>query len=1465
MCRRSICFISFILVLGLVGNAMAQIDPATVTTGHVYLFDNVTATDLPDDSANSNTGTIVADPQVVDGLKGKALQFDGVDDGIQIPDSDFINVNNGPWPNRTVVAVFKCDDVTKQDKQTIFEEGGRTRGLVIYVFGGQVYVGGWNRAEYNWNPGSWLSAPINSNQWYTVALVIRDGAEAVEDNKFEMWLDGDLIGRAVGGRIHNHGDDNAIGYTIQNTVFHDDDGTGDGWFFEGAIDEIWILNDALTAAELNRMIGNVWPYSSGPDPADGSQVDQKSATLTWVVGDTAASHDVYLGTDAGEVAAGTGDTAKGRQTERFYFAADLVAGATYYWRVDEIEADGTTIYTGDVWSFKVKRPTAGDPSPADGARYVDPDVVLSWDPGLGAIIHHVYFGTDETEVTDGSGDTYKAPTADATYTPGTLEEGTTYYWRIDEFDGPATHKGDTWSFTTIPHIPIRDPNLVGWWRLDDMGSGTVIDFSGYGHHGTIHGDAHFVPGYDGDAMQFDGQGWVNMDGFKGVLRIAADNQHEFTCAAWIRCTADNGTIMGWGHTSGRQRVEFRINGQRLRVEHGAGNKRGDTNVDDDQWHHVVLVVPRGGNIDDSYFYLDGQLEPIRTVSDGDLFNLTANFDVKLGLRYNEDPADPRWYTGQMDDVRLYDKVLTQEEIQSIMARPNPFTAFDPVPADGAMLDIEQVTALAWSAGDDAAEHDVYLGTDANEVTAADTSDTSGVYRGRQTATSYIPPEGFDWDAAYYWRVDEVDADGTTITTGRVWSFTITDYLNVEDFEAYDDYCNRIFYIWPDGWGHSGDADCGVDPYGGNDTGSTVGYLNAPYAEQTIVNTGSQAMRMAYDNAVSPFYSETQREWASPQDWTRQQVKALTLYFRGHGLSVGSYNYDAGTAVHTLRANGEDIWNVSRQSETGVHDEFHGAFKRLSGAGSIQAHVLSVTFTHTWAKAGVMIRESLAANSMHAMMVVTPAQGVSFQRRTTTGDNSASDTQAGITAPQWVKVERSMAGDFTGYYSDDGVTWTPVGSPISIPMQGDVYIGLVLTSHNTAAVSTAEFSDVTTTGTVTGQWQSQDIGILTNTADPLYVAVEDSTGKTSVVSHEDPNAALATAWQQWNIDTREFTNVDLTRIKKVYLGVGNRENPQVGGTGTAYFDDLRLYRPRCVAELIQPDDDFSDNCVVDYADLQIMTGDWLMTGYEVTAVTASDANLVAYYNMDGNTDDSSGNAYHGVPQGGASYVSGVSGQALHLNGLGQWVAIQDVNYASTGLPEVTVCAWIRTTNPDNQIIGSFDRNEYWRLEINGNGGGPGQVGWDLMTSDGQVDYGSDTRVDDGQWHQVAGVFDNGTLTIYIDGNAEESATGGSTFGSGNTRFGFLGAGSEATAFNGDPGPDDYFQGDLDEVRIYSRALSQAEIANLAGVAEGDVLPQALLPLLATDADTDLYDDETIDLKDFAMLLDSWLDEMLWPQP
>jgi regulation of enolase protein 1 (concanavalin A-like superfamily) len=341
---------------------------------------------------------------------------------------------------------------------------------------------------------------------------------------------------------------------------------------------------------------------------------------------------------------------------------------------------------------------------------------------------------------------------------------------------------------------------------------------------------------------------------------------------------------------------------------------------------------------------------------------------------------------------------------------------------------------------------------------------------------------------------------------------------------------------------------------------TVGHFDPPFAERSIVHSGSQAMYMRYDNngmvnegtayekAGTKLYSEADREWATAQDWTRKGVNSLTLWFRGIPASVGSFQ--VGPPI-TMTASGADIY--------GNADQFQFAYKQLTGnSGSITAKVVSITNTNAWAKAGVMIRETLAAGSMHAMMIMSYSSGAALQRRPTTGAASTGDTQTGVVAPYWVRLTRNGL-TFTGESSANGVVWTTVGS-VAIPMGTEAYIGLCLTSHNVNATCTAEFSDVTMTGTVTGDWKSQDIGIQSNAALPLYIVLQDSASNIAVAAYSNPAASSIAEWTEWNIPLTDFAGVNLTSIKKISIGVGDRANAQPGGAGDLYIDDIRLRFP-----------------------------------------------------------------------------------------------------------------------------------------------------------------------------------------------------------------------------------------------------------------------------------------------------------------
>jgi len=878
----------------------------------------------------------------------------------------------------------------------------------------------------------------------------------------------------------------------------------------------------------------------GADPADGSLISETSVVLSWQPGAYSTESHVYFSEVFDDVNDRTEQADKGLTTELTYAVSGLVPGTIYYWAIDEVS--GSDIWPGDVWSFQIVSETAYNPDPYDGEISIDPEVVLAWSPGVSAVSHNVYLDKVKENVDARSGCLVNGvSTADPNYYPGPLEFNTTYYWAIDGVGGPpdnTIYTGAVWSFTTMPNIQISDPNLVGWWTFDEGAGSTALDWSGHGNHGAIQGNPVWVAGYDdyGSALDFDGLGdYVNC-GNAEIFNIT----EQITVAAWMRVDVFEQTAQGIvskGENAWRLTRSELTN--EMEFDCGAvGQAVGSTNVNDDEWHHALGLYD-GLRIS---LYVDGVVDGSQAAT-----GLLTTDDITVFIADTNRPGSgPQAWNGLIDDVRIYNKALTQEEIEQVVIG-DPKLAYRSVPANKATLDIEHFSAMSWAPGEDAAQHDVYFGNSADAVKDADTSNITGIYRGRQDPNTYTPPEAIEIGQTYYWRIDEIDAGGI-IHRGRVWSFTVAEYLIVDDFEDYDDVNNIIYYTWED--------------YYANNTGMTVGYFDPPFAERSIIHGGSQAMYMHYDNdgtvnegtnyeqSGTLLYSEAQRSWAVAQDWTRKNVTSLALWFRGVPASVGSFapQGQAEGPPIIMTAGGADIWDTA--------DQFHFAYKQLSGIGSITARVVSITDTDPWAKGGVMIRESLAPGAVNVAMVVTPDNGVNFQYRTEANAGSDQTTEAGITAPQWVRLTRT-GNTFTGEYSANGSNWTTLGS-IDIAMLPDTYIGLCLTSHNVDATCTAEFSNVTTDGT--GQWQSQDIGIESNIGEPMYIVLEDSAGGSVVVKHPDPAATTIGTWTEWNIPLTEFTGVNLQAVTKMSIGVGDRANTQPGSAGDLYIDDIGLRIP-----------------------------------------------------------------------------------------------------------------------------------------------------------------------------------------------------------------------------------------------------------------------------------------------------------------
>jgi len=481
-------------------------------------------------------------------------------------------------------------------------------------------------------------------------------------------------------------------------------------------------------------------------------------------------------------------------------------------------------------------------------------------------------------------------------------------------------------------------------------------------------------------------------------------------------------------------------------------------------------------------------------------------------------------------------MLGQYGLSEVRFYQVPAAARDPEPGSG-RTGLNPEVVLAWRPGRSATSHNIYFGSDREAVAGG------GALVDSVAETRY-DPGSLDLGTTYYWRVDEVNEAGApAIWEGEVWSFSTKEYFVIEDFAGYTDDLDAgqaIFQTWIDGWE--------------NNTGSTVGYLDAPFAEQTIIHNSAQSMPLAYDNTASPWYSETERTFDSAQDWTIHGADTLVLYVRGSAPGV----LEQADGRILVGAIGSDIWGAS--------DQFRFVYKPLSGDGSIVARVDSIAPSDVWAKAGVMIRETLEAGSTHAMVVVTPSNGVSFQRRPQADAASANTDAAGLTAPYWVKLTRT-GNTFTAQRSEDGSTWVDLApaAPVQIAMAADVYIGLAVTSHNANVATLAEFSHVATTGNVTGQWLDAGIGAeqpTGNTPDTLYVAIEDTSGKIEAVPHGNPAVTVTPLWQEWRIPLSEFSSaaVRVSSIEKMYIGVGDRDNPTAGGKGLIYVDDIGFGHP-----------------------------------------------------------------------------------------------------------------------------------------------------------------------------------------------------------------------------------------------------------------------------------------------------------------
>ncbi|MCU0914143.1 MAG: DUF1349 domain-containing protein [Planctomycetes bacterium] len=569
----------------------------------------------------------------------------------------------------------------------------------------------------------------------------------------------------------------------------------------------------------------------------------------------------------------------------------------------------------------------------------------------------------------------------------------------------------------------------------------------------------------------------------------------------------------------------------------------------------------------------------------------------LLLAIRDDPENPSKGLRCVESVEGEATAAPLLHIEAVVAK-----ATNPDPKNGAT----EVTSplFQWTAGDTAVTHKIYMGTSPT-ITEADLVSPG------MPAPMYFHVAGLTPGATYYWRVDEVALDGT-VTVGDVWSFSVMPLTahfptpadgatNIATagqlkWSAGQDAIAHMVYLSSDKAAVTSGA-VSVQVAAGTDLtynftglqpfttyywrvdevtsmGQTVAGPVWSFSTVSYLSLADAAVTLNYNNSAAPFFTETVLTGAT--DWTAYGLSDLIVQFTGRAGPSGGLTYDASNQTYTLTGSGTDIWNNS--------DQFHYAYKTLSGDGTMVARVTTIgAGANTWAKGGVMIRQSLAAGSTHAYMPLTAnsdgtaGNGASFQRRLAAdGASSNSDSGVKIVPPYWVKIERKGA-DFSGFVSPDGQTWTQIGTAQTIAMADPVLIGLAVTSHDAATQRTFTFDGVATTGNVApdGPFSAwDDIGLASNDPQPIFAAVEDAAGKQAVVAFGDPAATqIAQPWT-WKIPLSAFAGVDLKTVAKLHLGVGDLLNPVAGGSGVVTFNSVRVVRPVVLAkgaDVTAPDD------------------------------------------------------------------------------------------------------------------------------------------------------------------------------------------------------------------------------------------------------------------------------------------------------
>jgi hypothetical protein len=964
----------------------------------------------------------------------------------------------------------------------------------------------------------------------------------------------------------------------------------------------------------------------------------------------------------------------------------------------------------------------------------------------------------------------------------------------------------------------------------DEGSGAVTeDTSAAGLPVTLEGEYQWTTGMFGQAVAFT-NGWAEVSGDYPL------NLPQITVMAWINPTSivpevaanhwtNANNIYGKKGNNGDDSIGLGLtggNGVLFYADTVSDNMLFvlDAGVQTGQWQHIAATFD--GTI--MRVFLDGeQIGEMAASGSGSII------EIFHPVRVGGNPDQNIDFDGAIDEVKVFDQALTTDEIQRAMKGGPAGLASEPDPADKA-ADVPRDVVLSWTPGEFADLHDVYFGTsfdDVNNATA--TVDLTGVYRGRLSDSSYAVPERLDLGETYYWRVDEVNAPpDSTVFKGDVWSFTT--------------------------------EPVGYPVDGANITATASSSMAGSAPEKTIDGSGLDDSDLHSTSPEDMWLSDmlgSQPTWIEYQFdkvyklhemsvWNQNQIiepsigygfKDVSIEYSADGIAYttlgtthefargpGAAGYAANTNVDfggaaakyvklTVNSGWESIltqyglsevrflylpiWAREPSPDSGATDADVNAFLSFRAGREAAKHDLYLSTDDQAVIDGTVLVATVTEASYAPSLDLA---GTYYWRIDEVNDTESPTTWQGDIW-NFSTQEYLIVDDFESYndipVEQEGsnlihMTWidgfenpSANGSTIGYvePFQPTMETSILYDGKQSVLLSydntVATYSEVTANvaDLQAGQdWAKHGIKALTlrfygdpnNVVQQMYVKLN---GTKVAYDGSAENTRLA-GWQMWYIDLASIS-VSLSNVTE--LSIGFERIGAVGGQGMVLLDGIRLYS----------------------YDRQF-----------ITPVDPGTTGLQAHYEFEGTANDSSDNARNGTLMGNPTFVAGNVGQAISLDGLGDYVNI-DGYKGILGSSAVTVTAWIKTIGTDTgAIVG-------WGPDVAGERFGFRVDAGRLRAEHAGGNVQGDTLVNDGGWYHVAvTVQENVTISypdviLYLNGTDDTRPTI-------DTDPVFNITAAEDVSIGRRPASNDrLFIGQIDDVRIYDRALTQEEVTWLAG--------------------------------------------------